>query len=171
MGTRKHKFAAAALLLAAPALPAVCAAEIYGWIDGSGVVTYSNLPPPRGVAVTQVIHEDPVSPKAQADAAHNAEVSALNDRIRLLEWERARPQPVVVDYPAAAPAPPAAFGCGPDGYYDCGQDLGPYYTTGLLPFYWGRNGQRYFYRPGGHRGPGAPAHISHAGGGSHASSR
>jgi hypothetical protein len=119
--------------------PVPAHAEIYGWVDSSGVVTYSNLPPPNGAKLTDVIHETPVSPQAVADAAHRAEVSALNDRIRLLELEMARAQREVVDYPAP-PANPPGLGCGPDGYNDCSAQWGPYYSTGFL--YGNRRGLR-----------------------------
>jgi hypothetical protein len=124
---------AAAVLgaLLAAALPAVASAEIYGWVDPSGTVTYSNLPPPRDAKITDVIHDTPMSPQAIAEAARRSEISALNDRIRLLELELARTQREVVEYPGPPPGP-AGVGCGPDGYSDCNPQWGPYYTTGFL---------------------------------------
>ncbi len=111
--------------------PMRAGAEIYGWVDDSGTVTYSNLPPPKGARLTDVIHETPLSPQAVADAAHRSELAALNDRIRLLELESARARREVVDYPAP-PATPPGLGCGPDGYTDCSAPWGPYYSTGFL---------------------------------------
>jgi hypothetical protein len=68
------------------------------------------------------------------EAARRSEISALNDRIRLLEFEQARTKREVVDYPAAPVAPlvSGAAACGPDGYSDCNSQWGPYYTTGFL---------------------------------------
>jgi hypothetical protein len=155
----------AALFAAGP-----CAAEIYGWVDASGQVTYSNLPPPDGVRVTDVIHDTPMSPKGLAEAAHQSEVSMLNDRIRLLELEMARSQRQVVDYPAPPPAPPGVA-CGPE---DCAGDWGPFYTTGFLyagPYrgfhdrygYWGRRGTA--GPRGAGRGAAGMGHTGHGSGG------
>ncbi len=139
------------LLLAGMCSPLLCLAEVYGWIDSNGVVTYSNLPPPNGVDVTEVIHEVPMSPKAVAEANHRAEIDALQDRIRLLELEQARAQRVLVDYPGPPPAP-AGMNCAPGGYVDCSPDWGTYYTTGVLlnyPYHYGRG----YYAAGIRRGP------------------
>ena len=82
------------------ALPAVLAgtfglqpayADIYTWVDPSGVVNVSNLAPPENVRVTNVIHAS--APKittrddANRDAARHAEVQALAERVRQLENE------------------------------------------------------------------------------------
>jgi len=167
---------AAPLLLCCAWFVSPASAEIYGWTDASGVTTYSNLPPPQGAKLTDVIHETPLSPQALAEAAHNAEVSALNDRIRLLELEMARQQRQVVDY-AGAPAPAAGIGCGPGGYVDCdpAYDYTPYFTTGLL-YGDGMRGRHLGHGRGNGNGrggygggkpaavPAAPMRISHAGG-------
>ena len=116
MKMTNRKRAAALVLLGSMSLPVICSAEIYGWIDGSGVLTYSNLPPPRGADVTQVIHQDPNSPKEQAEVARQAQIAALNDRMRLLELQLALSrQAGVANYPAAPPAP-ASVSCGYGGY-------------------------------------------------------
>jgi len=169
MKTRNRQFAAILASLAALPIPAVCSAEIYGWIDGAGVVTYSNLPPPGGVDVTQVIHEQPVSPKAAAEATQQAQAAALNDRIRLLELEVARSQRVPVDYPIAPPLaaePPVDVGCAPYGYYDCNDW---YLYNGR---WWPRYGYRLrpngVIRPGAHGRPVVPTHAAApSGAGSH----
>jgi uncharacterized protein DUF4124 len=161
MHRSRHNRAAVLVLLAAAALPAICSAEIYSWVDPDGVVTYSNLPPPNGVRVTNVIHEEPLSAKAPAEAAHQAEVSALNDRIRLLEFQTARQQRELVESPGLLPQP-LAPDCGPGGGYDCSSDWEPYYTTALLPYYYGsRFTRRGFYGHGGHRPPFSPGRGSH----------
>jgi len=111
------------------------AQQIYGWTDSNGQVTYSNLPPPKGAKVTDIILDTPLSPQAVQEAARRSEISALNDRIRLLELEQARSKREVVDY-APQPAPPLSAGCGPEGQGDCNYGYSyqgdPYYTTGLL---------------------------------------
>ena len=146
MKTQGRKIPAALAVVAVLLMPAICWAEIYGWIDGSGVVTYSNLPPPKGVDVTQVIHEEPVPPKVAEETARQAQVAALNDRIRLLELEMSRAQRAAVDYPAMPFAPmeaPPNSGCGPNDS-DCS---GVYlYTGGWWPGYGYRNGYGYGYR-------------------------
>jgi hypothetical protein len=113
---------------------AVPAQQIYGWTDSNGEVTYSNLPPPKGAKVTDVIPNTPLSPAAVQEAAQRSEISALNDRIRLLELEQARNKREVVDYPATPAGPPApgVTACGQDGYADCNSQWGPFYTTSFL---------------------------------------
>ena len=78
------------------ALPAVLAgmvglqpaqADVYTWVDASGGVNVSNLAPPAGVRVTNVIAAS--TPKTTNDdareAARDAEVQALKERVRQLE--------------------------------------------------------------------------------------
>lgn len=172
MKTRSSKFIATLVLTLAPAVPAICWAEIYGWIDSNGVVTYSNLPPPGGVDVTQVIHEDPASHKAAADAAQRAENDALKDRLRLLEWEMSRSQRVPTEYsPAPPPASaPADLGCGPYGYDDCNTYL---YWNGWWPRYGYYRGRERGHTPFGPGRPVAPVRgaghsTANASGGGHA---
>jgi hypothetical protein len=165
---------------AALAAPALCHAEIYGWVDGNGTFTYSNLPPPDSARVTDVIPEDPApSGKAKTDAARLAEISALNDRIRLLELEQARQRSEMAAAAAAPVYAPAAAayagGCGPDGTYDCSTYAAPLYLGGGWPVYYyrgaWRNGGRYAGVRPGFGGPsvgswgGRPASVgvAHAG--------
>jgi hypothetical protein len=91
----------------------VAHADIYTWIDASGRVNISNIAPPEGVRLTNVVHES--APKiatrddAARDAARQAEVQALAERVRQLEdaVEVARRQvPSQLEY-RAIPAPPA----------------------------------------------------------------
>jgi hypothetical protein len=147
------------LALGSSCLPAVANAEIYGYLDSDGSFTYTNIPPPANARVTDVIHEDPPVPaKVAAEAARQSEINALNDRIRLLELENSRAKHVTVDYPAQ-PVAPAGVGCGPNGQYECSDDYGPYYTTGLLyPVGVRYRGNRDWH---GHRGP-APQGGTHA---------
>jgi hypothetical protein len=104
------------------ALPAILAAalgtraahaDVYTWTDRSGRVNVSNIAPPEGVRVDRVVHVDPpkITPDALAarDAAHAAEVQALNERVAQLqdEVERTRTQvPPPVPYRVVAPPPP-----------------------------------------------------------------
>jgi len=148
--------------------PSPCLAEIYGWVDPNGNFTYSNLPPPENARVTDVIAEEPARPSAAV--SHQAEINALNDRIRLLELERARDHAQPVDFPAPPVymPPPPAYGCGPDAYVDCSAYLGPYYTTAIAPVYYG-NRMRVGGYGAGRRVPGAPSRTlrvaaGHAGG-------
>jgi len=152
--------AALAALAALGFSTAVCAQQIYGWTDANGQVTYSNLPPPKGVKITDIIADKPLSPQAVQEAARRSEISALNDRIRLLELEQARNRREVADYPAQ-PAPPLAAGCGLDGYGDCNSQWDPVYTTGLLYGTGIRRGYdgRNFGRNNGHRGH-APIRVA-----------
>ena len=98
------------------ALPAVLActfglqlahADIYTWVDASGVVNVSNLAPPEGVRVTSIIHASVPKTKARDDT-RQAEVQALAERVLALEdeLEQAKRQaPPPVEY-RAIPAPP-----------------------------------------------------------------
>src|ERR1700712_3111446 len=89
-------------------------ADIYTWVDASGAVNVTNLPPPKTARVTNVVPDSPRPPVTAADAAAAAarasqEAQALADRVHELELqvEQARAQPPAppVVY-AAAPAPP-----------------------------------------------------------------
>jgi hypothetical protein len=139
--------------------PSLASAEIYAWIDSNGDVTYGNLPPPKNARVFEVINETPPpSPQSQAaaEAAHQAEMRALNDRVQQLEQElqQSRYQAMPpAPYPMAAPpsyAPPPDYatassygGCDSD-FYDCSSWAGPvYYTVGVAP-YWGFRPRRDF---------------------------
>ena len=159
--------------------PCVANAEIYAWVDPSGDVTYSNLPPPKNARVFAVIEESaPPTPQQQAasEAAHQAEMRALNDRVQQLEremqqsrWEAEPPVP----YPSSAappayPPPPPSYAAGCDyEFMDCDL-LGPpvYYTAGV-PLWWGFRGHREGFHQGFHHfpHPGHPIGGPHFGGG------
>jgi hypothetical protein len=106
-----------AVLVFALALPPAHAA-LYTWIDRSGLVNVSNLPPPDGVRVTNVTPAVPpeiaAGYEAARAAARRAEVEALAERVRQLEVEAEAasrlqsPPPVQyvpVPVPVAIPAP------------------------------------------------------------------
>ena len=153
-------------LLLRVSLPAILAAtfglqlahaDIYTWVDASGSINVSNLAPPEGVRVARVVHESAPAIAARAEAAreaaHQAEVQALAERVRQLEDielaksqaappadYRAIPPPPVIQYvvvPPPAPytvnpAPPANTGCDP-GWIDCGLWGVPgFYPTGVV---------------------------------------
>jgi len=66
-------------------------ADIYTWVDLSGIVNVSNLAPPENVRVTNVIHASAPKTRTPADAvrdpARDAELHALTERVRQLEDE------------------------------------------------------------------------------------
>jgi Domain of unknown function (DUF4124) len=133
-------------------LAGICAlplahADIFTWTDESGRVNISNLTPPDGVRVTNVMHENKaaiaardVAREAAQDALREAEVRVLAERVRQLQNEveiarrpappqveyRPIPMPVYVPYPVEMAAPPqyaattsvANGGCG-FGWPDC----------------------------------------------------
>jgi len=83
-------------------------AEIYTWVDASGVTNVSNLPPPDGVKVTKVQRSLPpeilAREDAARDAARQAEAQAFAARARLEDEARQMPPP---DYrPPMLPPPP-----------------------------------------------------------------
>jgi len=135
-------------------------ADVYTWLDKSGSINVSNLAPPDGAHVTNVIHASPeeiaAREAAAREAARQAEVQALAERVRQLEGEmrvaslpasppvqyRPAPQPPMVQYvadptppvmqyaPYAAPA--ANYGCDPSSI-DCGSWGTPGFYPGFYP--------------------------------------
>jgi hypothetical protein len=85
----------------------VAQAEIYTWIDASGVTNLSNLQPPDGVKVTKVQAALPPEIAAREDAAREtarkAEADAAAARIRDLENLLAHSPPPDYRAPAAQP--------------------------------------------------------------------
>jgi len=84
-------------------------ADIFTWVDKSGVINVSNLAPPEGVRVTNIVHEDPTKIPPR-DSARQAELQALAQRVRQLEDEVANanlppPPPVVYQNNPPPPAP------------------------------------------------------------------
>jgi Domain of unknown function (DUF4124) len=65
-------------------------ADLYTWVDASGGVNVSNLAPPEGVRVTNVIPASPPKTTTRDDArevARDTQVQALTKRVRQLEDE------------------------------------------------------------------------------------
>ena len=90
-------------------------ADIYTWTDKAGVVNVSNLPPPETASntkITRAAPRDAAREAAAVDAARQAEVRALADRVQQLQVEleqsrRETPPPVAFVAPQMpyAPAP------------------------------------------------------------------
>jgi hypothetical protein len=76
-------------------------ADIYTWVDGSGVVNVSNLAPPEGVRITNVIHASAPKTTTRDDeareATRDAKVQTLTKRVRQLQGE-VEPQEATSDY-------------------------------------------------------------------------
>jgi len=131
-------------------------ADMYTWVDPTGRVNVSNLPPPDDVRVTSVTHEiaQKVAARSDAarDAAREAELQILSDRVRQLEREvelasRPVPPPVMqsavvmqwtpVQYqievapPETAGCDTASWGCG--GWWGSGLGSGFYPATIVAP--------------------------------------
>ena len=66
-------------------------ADLYTWVDASGDVNVSNLAPPKGVRITNVISASASKATTRDDdgreGARDAEVQALTKRVRQLEDE------------------------------------------------------------------------------------
>ena len=102
-------------VLACTFAPQLAYADIYTWVDTSGAINVSNLAPLEGVRVTRVVHESAPQIAAYAnaarDAAHQAELQVLSERVRQLESEvqlAARQAPPQIQY-AVIPAPPVVL--------------------------------------------------------------
>jgi len=97
----------ALLALAATLVALPARAEIYTWVDASGVTNVSNLPPPDGVKVTKVQAALPPEIAAREEAAREtarkAEADEAAARIRDLENMLARSAPPDYQPPAAQP--------------------------------------------------------------------
>lgn len=111
---------ALSLLFAALGWQSAAAVPIYKWIDDAGRVTYSSLPPPRGVPAEQV--EPPPRPAAEdvrqaeertrrAQAlGRELEAERLREEAEAAEAARLRalqfpPSPVVIEKPVYVPQP------------------------------------------------------------------
>jgi hypothetical protein len=102
-------------ILAAVLAPALACADVYVWIDGAGTTHVSNVTPPEGARVVSVTRSPPPDPARDAalrEARQQAEMRALDERVRQLQAdvERARRDavPAVVVQPPAPLAPPPA---------------------------------------------------------------
>jgi hypothetical protein len=105
-------------------------ADIYTWVDASGGVNISNIDPPDGARIINVVKANSVSPAApRSDSARDAEMQALADRVRQLQdavdqSRRQAPAPVAYQY---APPPPVMQ------YADDSAPYPPQYADYLAP--------------------------------------
>jgi hypothetical protein len=166
----KHLLAVVILPLFAGA-PAF--ADIYTWVEKDGTTHVSNLAPPQDARVLRVSRTAPPDPERDAalrEATRQAEVRALDERLRQvsMELEESRRQPPPPPVVVIAPPPPAYYAPPPAptivnvvtpqgpsgcdyGWGDCGFGLWPYYAV-TYPSY---PGNTWFGRGGKHprKGP------------------
>jgi hypothetical protein len=134
-----------ALPLACMLAAQVARAEIYTWVDASGTINVSNLTPPEGAHVTKVAQDSPprveTTRDAAADAARHAELQALAERVRHLEYEAEfsrRQLQSVADYAAsvAAPVPQYVVAAPQAAANDCDptwMQCGAWWAPGVSP--------------------------------------
>ena len=124
-------------------------ADIFTWVDAHGTINVSNIAPPDGVRVTNVVHEN-----APQVAARDAELRALAARVRQLEDEvaAANPQAPQVVYQTIPPPPslpamqyagdwapppaPYAYAAEPPASMECDptwMSCGPWWGPGIYP--------------------------------------
>jgi hypothetical protein len=150
MFTRLLGISLFAILAGATIMHESARADVFTWVDKSGSINVSNIAPPDGVNVTKVVHTTPEEVAAREaaarEAARQAEVQALAERVRQLEGQvqlasmapppmQYRPAPAPPPLPppmvqyVADPTPPmqyasygapsSSYGC--DGWqFDCG---------------------------------------------------
>ena len=110
---RRAHLAVRVAIVAGTLFPLSARPDVYVWIDTAGVRNVSNLPPPEGVrmvSVTRAAPKDPAQEAAFRDAAREAEMRALRERVQQLQAEvehvRREPSPAVaVLQPQAPPTP------------------------------------------------------------------
>jgi len=91
-------------------------ADIYTWVDAAGNMNLSNLAPPASAHVINVVHASP-QPVAAREAVRQAEVQALEDRVRQLDR---KPSSRVSGSAAAIPAGPCGAGSSVCGHLGAG---------------------------------------------------
>ena len=185
MLTRLPRVVLIPLLATALGSPVACA-DIYRWVDASGMVNVSNLAPPEGAKVTSITTEPPPrapsfdSPAeaarqremmALAERARELEVIALSERVRHLEREVEMrriagpaaadyapfPGPRMVQYFAEPAPPPMPLRNGCDlGWAGCGW-LSGIYPAGVVVV--GSSNQRRLRSSHGGHPPVAPRPV------------
>lgn len=145
-------------------------ADIYTWVDASGTVNISNLAPPDGVRLTNVTRETAQDLAAREEfareAARQAELQALSERVRQLESEidvarRPVPPPQVVYVPVPTPTPlqypvemaPSESGACDPSWASCWGWWGSGFYPASVVVVRAPNFHRF---PSGHRGHGIP---------------
>jgi len=109
-------FVACAILLGGASLVQPARADVFTWLDSAGRMNVSNVEPPEGARVKSVVRTKSRPKDAVSESARQAEVAALERRVRELEDEAdaARqqstppPPPVVYQIFQAAPPPIAS---------------------------------------------------------------
>ncbi len=142
MRTRLSVMVLSAVLAGMMIMHGSARADVFTWVDKSGSINVSNLAPPDGVKVTNVVHTTPEEVAAREaaarEAARQAEMQALAERVRQLEGQAqlasmAPPPRAISPCPRASPTsmvqyvadstPPmqyASYGAASDSYgYGC----------------------------------------------------
>ena len=119
------------LLVAAGFVVQPAQADIYTWTDKAGVINVSNLPPPESASntkVTRAAPRDAAREAAAVEAARQAEVRALADRVQQLqvELERSRRE---TPPPSLSSAPHDALCARADLYRQRGLAPAPAYAA------------------------------------------
>jgi hypothetical protein len=121
---------ASAMLVAGCLVVSGVHADVYTWVDVSGSVNVSNLPPPAGARLLNTTRESAAAKariEAARDAARHAEIKVLADRVAELESRAAAapaapvsyaPPPPVVALPTPAPSPSVVVVMAPTPAYD-----------------------------------------------------
>jgi len=157
-------------------------ADIYTWVDASGVMNVSNLPPPENVRHMNVVRAAPKEAQDAAfrEAAREAEMRALNERVQQLQadversrretaslptfaaqspmqYAPAQPAPYVIVVSPPAPAyPETASGCN-YAWGNCGLGFWPgFYPSGVVVLHdrQFRHGHRHHHGHAHHHGRG-----------------
>ena len=108
---RRSLLAISAGVLGCALLLSQAHADVYAWVDASGALTFSDLPPPPGVRVVNVVNEDTPGVSARTAPAparqpdRQAEDRALSERVRQLERQ--------VEIAGYQPPPPAQYSVPP----------------------------------------------------------
>jgi hypothetical protein len=122
------------LLPATLMVPAACMAAVFGRVDPSGNITYSDPRAPNGAPVIDVIPVDAVSHGAHGATSRPNEIRAPSSRIRQIEILGVRGQRQFVEI--LTPAQPLAdLACWPDVDDDCATYVRPYLVTELWPIH------------------------------------
>jgi hypothetical protein len=140
MYRESSKLRVALLVALACALGVPCAhADIYAWIDASGTLVLSDLTPPPGARVIDVVADSTAAAPTYASApvtyetARQGEIAFLSERVRLLERE--------IELVGRQPIPAATYGVAPaqgmTGWCDsawsyCGPGWGPAIYPGIV---------------------------------------
>ena len=159
-----------AMFVGGAACAGLARADIYTWVDASGIVNYSDNPPPKGVQAIGVARDialrnaAPADPAAAREAAQQAEMQAMAERIRMLEREvdQAGRQAPPLQY-AAAP-PPSGYGCDP-AWSDCGYGWGASIFPPAVVVVSTPRFHHHFFARQSFRHSFAPHSFQHAGGG------